>query len=96
MHSCMSHPQTAQEYFFDFLKGPDPSYIVLKFSNNLPSRNCDMAQSVILYICDLERSIIIIVSALLRKLWPKTSFCIMVANITRSRISHVQTAQDVF
>ena len=26
----------------------------------------------------------------------KTSFCIMVANVTRSRRSHIQTAQDVF
>ena len=42
--------------FFDLLKGPDPSYPVLKFGNNLSSRNRDMAQSVILYSCDLERS----------------------------------------
>ena len=40
--------------FFDLLKGPDPSYPVLTFGNNLSSRNRDMAQSVILY--DLERS----------------------------------------
>ena len=39
---------------------------------------------------------IIILSALLRKLWPKTSFCIMVANVKRLRMSHVQTAYDVF
>ena len=42
--------------FFDLLKGPDPSYSVLKFGDNLSSRNRDMAQSVILYSCDLERS----------------------------------------
>ena len=38
---------------------------------------------------------IVILSALVRKFWSKT-FCIMVANVTRSRTSHVQTAQDVF
>ena len=42
--------------FFDLLKGPDPSYSVLKFGDNLSSRNRDMAQSVILYSCDLGRS----------------------------------------
>ena len=42
--------------FFNLLKGPDPSYSVLKFGDNLSSRNRDMAQSVILYSCDLERS----------------------------------------
>ena len=42
--------------FFDLLKGPDPSYSVLKFGDNLSSRNRDMAQSVILYSCHLERS----------------------------------------
>ena len=42
--------------FFDLLKGSDPSYPVLKFGDNLSSRNQDMAQSVILYSCDLERS----------------------------------------
>ena len=39
---------------------------------------------------------IVILSALVRKLWLKTSFCIMVTNVTRSRTSHVQTAQDIF
>ena len=39
---------------------------------------------------------IIILCALLSKLWSKTSFCIMAANVTRSRTSHVQTAQDIF
>ena len=39
---------------------------------------------------------IVILSALVRKLWSKTSFCIMVANLTRSRTSHVQPAQEVF
>ena len=55
MHSRMSHVQTAQDFFY-LLKGPDPSYPVLKFGNNLSSRNRDMAQSAILYNCDLERS----------------------------------------
>ena len=41
---------------FWFIERPDPSYPVLKFGNNLSSRNRDMAQSVILYSCDLERS----------------------------------------
>ena len=49
------HVQTAQDVF-DLLKGPNPSYPVLKFGENLSSRNRNMAQSVILYICDLERS----------------------------------------
>ena len=39
---------------------------------------------------------IVILSALVRKLWSKTSFCLMVTNITHSRTSHVQTAQEVF
>ena len=39
---------------------------------------------------------IIILCALLSKLWSKTSFCIMAANVTHSRTSHVQTAQDIF
>ena len=50
-----SHIQTAQDVF-NLLKGPDPNYSVLKFGDNLSSRNRDMAQSVILYSCDLERS----------------------------------------
>ena len=49
-----SHVQTAQDVFL-FVEGPDPSYSVLKFGNNLSSRNRDIAQSVILYSCDLER-----------------------------------------
>ena len=49
------HVQTAQDVF-DLLQGPDPSYSVLTFGDNLSSRNRDMAQSVILYSCDLERS----------------------------------------
>ena len=39
---------------------------------------------------------IVLLSALGWKLWSKTSFCIMLANVTRSRTSHTQTAQDVF
>ena len=42
--------------FFDLLKGPDPSYLVLKFGNTLSTRNRDMAQNVILHSCDLDRS----------------------------------------
>ena len=38
---------------------------------------------------------IVILSALVRKIWSKTSFCIMVANVMRSRMSHIQIAQDV-
>ena len=44
---------------------------------------------------DLDTKIIII-SALVQRLWSKISFCIMVANVTRSCTSHVQTAQDIF
>ena len=53
--SRTSHVQIAN-IFFDLLKGPDISYPVLKFGNNLFSRNWDIAQSVILCSCDLERS----------------------------------------
>ena len=42
--------------FFNLLKGTDSSYPVLKFGNNLSCRNRVMAQSVILYSCDLEKS----------------------------------------
>ena len=38
---------------------------------------------------------VVILSALVWKLWSKMSFCIMVVNVTRSRTSHVQTAQEV-
>ena len=44
---------------------------------------------------DLDTKIIIL-SALVQKLWSKTSFCIMVDNKTRSRTSHIQTAQNIF
>ena len=44
---------------------------------------------------DLDAKIIVI-SALVQKLWSKTSFCIMVANVTRSCMSHIQTVQDIF
>ena len=43
----MSHIQIAQDIFFHLLKGPDPSYLVLKFNNILPINNWDMAQNVI-------------------------------------------------
>ena len=42
--------------FFDLLKDPDPSYLVLKFGDDLSSRKRDMTQNVILHSCDLERS----------------------------------------
>ena len=42
--------------FFDLLKGPNPSYPVLKFGDDLSSRNQDMAQNVTLCNCDLDRS----------------------------------------
>ena len=39
---------------------------------------------------------IVILSALVKKLWSKTNFCKMVANVTCSGTSHVQTAEDIF
>ena len=53
--SRTSHVQTAQDIFY-LLKGPNSSYLVLKFDDDLSSRNRDMAQNMILYSCDLERS----------------------------------------
>ena len=45
---------------------------------------------------DLDRKTAIL-SDLVQKLWSKTSFCIMVANILlRSHTSLVQIAQDIF
>ena len=44
---------------------------------------------------DLDAKIIVI-SGLVQKLWPKMSFCIMVANVTRLCMSHIQTTQDIF
>ena len=41
---------------FDLLKSFDPSYSVLKFGNDLFSRNWDMAQNVVFQVCNLERS----------------------------------------
>ena len=50
-HAHMSHVQIAHTFFL--LKDPDP---VLKFGDNLSSRNKDIAQNVISQGCDLERS----------------------------------------
>ena len=44
---------------------------------------------------DLDTKIVIL-SALVQKLWPKTSLFTMVVNVTRLRTSHVQIAQDIF
>ena len=44
---------------------------------------------------DLDTKIVIL-SALVQKLWSKMSFCTMVANVMHSRTSHIQIAQDVF
>ena len=52
--SLTSHVQTAQDVFW-FVEGPDPSYSVLKFGDNLSSRHWGMAQSMVLHSCDLER-----------------------------------------
>ena len=50
------HVQTAQDDV-NSLKGPDPHYTVLKFGNNLSSKNYrDMAQNVISQGCDFQRS----------------------------------------
>ena len=51
----MSDIQTAQDVF-DLLKSPVPSCHVLKFRDNLSSRNQDMAQNIILQGHDLEES----------------------------------------
>ena len=40
------HIQIAQDVL-NLLKGPDPSYPVLKIGDNLSSRNWDMAKNVI-------------------------------------------------
>ena len=53
-------------------------------SDSLTSKNIDLDTKIV------------ILSALVQKLWSKTSFCIMVVNVTRSRTSHVQIAQDIF
>ena len=42
--------------FFNLLKDPNPSYPVLRFGDNLSSRNRDMAQNVISKCCNLEWS----------------------------------------
>ena len=44
---------------------------------------------------DLDTQIVIL-SALVHKLWSKTSFCIIVANIMHSCTSHIQAGQDIF
>ena len=53
--SHTSHVQPLK-MFFDLLKGPNLSYPVLKFGDDLSNRNRDMAQNMILRSCDLERS----------------------------------------
>ena len=45
---------------------------------------------------DLDITQNVILSALVQKLWSKTSFCIMVDNVMRSRTSHTQAAQIIF
>ena len=55
MRSHAFHIQTTQDVL-NFIKGPDQSYSALKFGDNLSSRNRDMAQNVILQLCDLEGS----------------------------------------
>ena len=47
------HIQITQ-VFFNLLKSSNPSYPVLKLSDNCPSSNQDMAQSVILQVHDLK------------------------------------------
>ena len=44
---------------------------------------------------DLDAKIIV-TNALIQKLWSKASFYIIVANVTRLCMSHIQTAQDIF
>ena len=51
----MSHIQTTQDIFI-LLKGPAPSYLVLKFDNILPANNWVVAQSVMCKGHDLKRS----------------------------------------
>ena len=45
--SRSSHIQITQYIFFIYWKNPDPSYLVLKFSNILSINNWDMIQNVI-------------------------------------------------
>ena len=56
-HSRMSHFETTQD-ILNLLKDRDPdrdpSYPVLRFSDNLSSRNQDMAQNVNLQVHDVE------------------------------------------
>ena len=44
---------------------------------------------------DLDNKIVIL-SALVQKLWSKTSLCIMVVNVMRSCMSHIRIAKDIF
>ena len=160
----MSHVNRSK-YFFHLLKGPDPSYLVLKSNNILPINNWYMAQNVILQrswpwkvkvigqnklhqlkgfyssylvskfgnvlpirswnisrnlifqrswpwkvkvieqnngtiaFLDLKNIVldteIVTLSPLVQKLWSKTSFCIMVANIMRLCTLQVQITQDI-
>ena len=81
--SCTSHFQTAQEVFW-FVERPRPSYPVLKFGDNLSSRNRDMAQNVILHSCDLERS---------RSSMRSTIFCTAICTLPMS--IHVKFCQNL-
>ena len=56
-----------------------------------------MAPSVFFYLKNTDLDVkIVISSALVPKLWSKTSFCIKIVNVTHSCTSHIQTTQDVF
>ena len=92
--------------FFHLLKGLNPGYLVLKFGNILLINNWDMAQNVIsqrswhhqipwlwkhISRCQNHHP-----KCLTLKVMVKDVFLYNATNVTRSRTSHVQTAQDVF
>ena len=62
---------------------------------HLDAKSSETIRFLYLKNIDLDTKMIIL-SALVQKLWSKTSFCIMLANVTRSGMSHIQTAQNVF
>ena len=74
--------------------------VILRKGRDLERSRSQVKINGIITILDLKNidldTKIIILRALVQKLWSKTSFCIMVPNVTRLRTYQAQTTQDVF
>ena len=108
--SRISHMQTAQD-IFNLLKGISTNYLVLTAGNGLSISNrygpkCDFVKVKVIVKINGTIGFLALKDTFgcqnhhpqwfSQKLWSKTSFCKIVANITHSCTSHKQTAKDIF